>query len=121
MAHGDHVAAGVGVGTELAQLRPYQPGDDIRRIDPNASARTGIPHVREEVPERQLTSWIVLDVSPSMAFGTADRLKSDVGAGLVDVIGRLAVRRGGRVGMLAFGGPALRLVPPRGGRGALLG
>jgi uncharacterized protein (DUF58 family) len=68
------------------------------------------------VPERQLTSWMVLDLSASMAFGTADRLKSDVveGAGLV--VGRLATRRGGRLGLVTFGTGDERLVPPRGGR-----
>jgi uncharacterized protein (DUF58 family) len=115
---GDHRGAGVGAGTELAQLRPYQPGDDVRQLDPAATARTGIPHVRQHVPERMLTTWLTLDVSPSMAFGTADRLKSDVAEGVVDVLGSLAVRRGGRVALLTFGAAQTRLVPPRGGRGA---
>ncbi len=118
---GEHRGAGVGSGTELAQLRPYQPGDDVRQIDPAATARTGIPHVRQQVPERLLTTWLAVDVSPSMAFGTADRLKSDVAEGVVDVMGAIAVRRGGRVGLLTFGGPATRLLPPRGGRGARVG
>ena len=83
---GEHRGAGVGTGTELAQLRPYQPGDDVRQLDPSATARTGIPHVRQQVPERMLTTWMALDVSPSMAFGTADRLKSDVAEGVVDVL-----------------------------------
>ena len=65
MLPGDRRAAGVGVGTELAQLRPYEIGDDVRHIDPAATARTGQPHVRLHVPERALTTWIVLDVSPS--------------------------------------------------------
>lgn len=113
---GDRQAPGMGQGTELAQLRAYEPGDDVRRLDPAATARTGIPHVRMQVPERQLTSWMVLDLSASMAFGTADRLKSDVveGAGLV--VGRLATRRGGRLGLVTFGTGDERLVPPRGGR-----
>jgi uncharacterized protein (DUF58 family) len=115
---GEHRGAGVGTGTELAQLRPYQPGDDVRQLDPSATARTRIPHVRQQVPERMLTTWMALDVSPSMAFGTADRLKSDVAEGVVDVLGALAVRRGGRVALLSYGGPQTRLVPPRGGRGA---
>ena len=68
---GDRRAAGLGAGTELAQLRPYEVGDDVRQIDAAATARTGEPHVRLHVPERTLTTWIVLDVSPSMAFGTA--------------------------------------------------
>ena len=73
---GERRAPGVGAGTELAQLRPYEPGDDPRQIDPAASARTGVPHVRQHVPERALTTWIVLDLSASMAFGTGLRLKS---------------------------------------------
>jgi uncharacterized protein (DUF58 family) len=115
---GEHRGTGVGAGTELAQLRPYQPGDDVRQLDPAATARTGIPHVRQHVPERLLTTWLALDVSPSMAFGTADRLKSDVAEGVVDVLGALAVRRGGRVALLTFGADRTRLVAPRGGRGA---
>ena len=118
---GEHRGAGVGSGTELAQLRPYQPGDDVRQIDAAATARTGIPHVRQQVPERLLTTWLAVDVSPSMAFGTADRLKSDVADGVADVLGAIAVRRGGRVGLLTFGGPDTRLLPPRGGRGARIG
>ena len=106
MIAGEHRAAGVGSGTELAQLRPYQPGDDVRQLDPAATARTGIPHVRQQVPERLLTTWLAVDLSPSMAFGTADRLKSDVAEGVVDVLGALAVRRGGRVGLLTFGAEA---------------
>ena len=118
---GEHRGSGVGTGTELAQLRPYQHGDDVRQLDPSATARTGIPHVRQHVPERLLTTWLALDVSPSMAFGTADRLKSDVAEGVVDVMGALAVRRGGRVALLTFGAVRTRLVPPRGGRGARVG
>ena len=68
---GDRRAPNVGAGTELARLRPYLPGDDVRHLDAAATARTGDPHVRLHVPERALTTWVVLDVSPSMAFGTA--------------------------------------------------
>jgi uncharacterized protein (DUF58 family) len=118
---GEHRAAGVGSGTELAQLRPYQPGDDVRQLDPAATARTGVPHVRQQVPERLLTTWLAVDVSPSMAFGTADRLKSDVAEGVVEVLGALAIRRGGRVGLLTFGAETSLLLPPRGGRGARVG
>ena len=118
---GDSRAAGVGAGTELAQLRPYRAGDDVRHIDPAATARTGgIPHVRLHVPERALTTWLVLDVSPSMAFGTALRLKADVAEGAALALGRLAIRRGGGLGLLTFGadGPP-RLLPPRSSRPAL--
>jgi uncharacterized protein (DUF58 family) len=114
---GDRRAAGVGLGTELAQLRPYEIGDDVRHIDPAATARSGgQPYVRRHVPERALTTWIVLDVSPSMAFGTAVRLKADVAEGVALVFGRLGVRHAGSIGLLAFGAAAPRLLPPRGSK-----
>ena len=113
---GDRRAAGIGSGTELAQLRPYVIGDDVRQIDAAATARTGIPHVRVHVPERTLTTWIVLDISPSMAFGTADRLKADVAEGVALVLGRLAIRRAGRLAMVTFGTGRPRLLPPRGSK-----
>jgi uncharacterized protein (DUF58 family) len=115
---GERRAPGIGTGTELAQLRPYEPGDDPRRLDPAASARTGIPHVRQHVPERALTTWIVLDLSASMAFGTGLRLKSDVAEGAASTVARLAVRRGGRVAVVTAGVPAAVTLPPRSGRGA---
>jgi uncharacterized protein (DUF58 family) len=117
---GDRRAAGIGLGTELAQLRPYEIGDDVRHIDPFASARTRQPHVRLHVPERALTTWIVLDVSPSMAFGSARRLKADVAEGVVLAFGRLGVRRAGSVGVLAFGAAGVRVLPPRGSRPAMV-
>ena len=113
---GERRAVGVGAGTELAQLRPYQIGDDVRHIDPSATARTGQAHVRLHVPERSVTTWIVLDVSPSMAFGTARRLKADVAEGVALVFGRLGVRRAGSVGLVAFGAAGPRVLPPRGSR-----
>lgn len=115
---GEHQALGVGAGTELAALRAYQPGDDVRRLDPSASARTGEPHVRLDVPERLVTTWVVLDASPSMAFGTAERLKSDVAEGVVGVLARLATRRGGRAALMVCGAERELVIPPRGGRGA---
>jgi uncharacterized protein (DUF58 family) len=113
---GDRRAAGIGSGTELAQLRPYVIGDDVRQIDAAATARTGEPHVRLQVPERTLTTWLVLDLSPSMAFGTAERLKADVAEGVALVLGRLAIRRAGRLAMVTFGSGRPRLLPPRGSK-----
>ncbi len=117
---GDRLSPGVGSGTELAQLRPYQLGDDVRQLDPAASARTGIAHVRLQVPERILTTWLVLDLSASMAFGTADRLKSDVAEGVAHVVGRAATRHGGRLAVVSAGGPE-KILPPRGGPHAKIG
>ena len=118
---GDHRGLGVGAGMELAQLRPYEPGDDLRQLDPSASARTAIAHVRQQVPDRSVTTWVVLDMSASMAFGTARRLKSDVAEGVATVIGRIAVRRGGRIAVATCGVPQPKFLPPRGGRRALAG
>src|SRR3954451_20968098 len=109
---GERKAPGVGSGTELFQLRPYQPGDDVRQLDAAASARTGEPHVRLQVPERALTTWIVLDVSASMAFGTAARLKSDVAEGAVLALAWVGIRRGGRVALMTCGAPTARILAP---------
>jgi uncharacterized protein (DUF58 family) len=121
---GSRRATGVGLGTELAQLRPYESGDDVRHIDAAASARTATLHVRVQVPERALTTWIVLDLSPSMAFGTAARLKADVAEGVALVFARLGLRRAGSVGVVAFGVPGepdgIRVLPPRGSRPGLV-
>lgn len=117
---GDRRAAGVGAGTELAQIRPYAFGDDVRRIDAATTARTGEPHVRLEVPERTLTTWLALDVSSSMAFGTAARLKADVAEGVMLAIGRLALRHAGRVGIATFGDGDTRVQPPRGSKAGLV-
>jgi uncharacterized protein (DUF58 family) len=117
---GDRRAAGVGAGAELAQLRPYEVGDDVRQIDPSATARAGEPYVRVHVPERTLTTWLAIDVSPSMAFGSADRLKADVAEGVAMVIGRLAVRRAGRVALMTFGAGPPRLHPPRASKPGLV-
>jgi uncharacterized protein (DUF58 family) len=118
---GDQRTPAVGVGTELSQIRAYRPGDDVRQLDWNATARTGEPHVRVHVAERSVTTWLVLDLSPSMAFGTADRLKVDVAEGIANAVGRLATRRGNRLGVMTFGGPDPRVLPPRQGRAGLHG
>lgn len=118
---GDQPTPAVGQGTELAQIRAYRPGDDVRALDWNATARTGEPHVRVHVAERSITTWLLTDLSPSMAFGTADRLKVDVAEGIANAVGRLATRRGNRLGVMTFGGPDPRVLPPRQGRAGLHG
>jgi len=118
---GEYRAHDLGGGTELAQVRPYEPGDDVRRIDWNVTARTTVPNVRVHVPERALTAWLLLDVSPSMTFGTADRRKADVAEGVAVAIGHLATQRGNRLGIVTFGGSRDRRVPPAAGRLGLLG
>jgi uncharacterized protein (DUF58 family) len=118
---GEHRTAVVGVGTELAQVREWEPGDDVRRIDWNATARTGDVQVRVDVAERALTSWVLLDVSPSMRFGTATRRKWDVAEGVAVAMGHLASRRGNRIGVTTFGASTSLTLRPRQGRVGLLG
>src|SRR6187455_1885654 len=118
---GDYRSNVLGVGTELAQVRPYLPGDDVRRIDWNVTARTGEPHVRVHMAERVLVTWLALDTSPSMRFGTADRRKADVAEGVAIAVGHLSTRRGNRLGALTFGGPEPTVLPVRQGRVGLVG
>jgi uncharacterized protein (DUF58 family) len=118
---GDFRSNLLGTGSELAMMRPYVAGDDVRRIDWNATARTGEPHVRVDLAERVLVTWLVLDTSVSMQFGTADRRKADVAEGVAVAIGHLATRRGNRLGVVAFGGDDFHAIPPRQGRVGLVG
>jgi uncharacterized protein (DUF58 family) len=122
MLAGDYRSSLLGDGTELAQVRPYVPGeDDVRRIDWNVTARTDQPHVRVHLAERVLVTWLVLDTSASMLFGTADRRKSDVAEGVAIAVGHVATRRGNRLGLVTFGDDDPRALPPRQGRLGLLG
>ena len=118
---GDFRSNHLGAGSELAMVRPYEPGDDVRRIDWAVTARTNETHVRVDLAERVLVSWLVLDSSPSMQFGTADRRKADVAEGVAIAIGHLATRRGNRLGVVTFGDESTYALPPRQGRVALLG
>src|SRR5256714_8573566 len=116
---GDYRSAFAGVGSELWQVRPYEPGDDVRRIEWNVTARTDVPHVRVELAERVLVTWLVLDASASMAFGTAERRKADVAEGVAVAVGYAATRRGNRLGTISFGSEPT-VERPRQGRRALL-
>jgi uncharacterized protein (DUF58 family) len=118
---GDYRSTLYGEGTELAQVRPYIAGDDVRRIDWNVTARTGEPHVRVQLAERVLVTWLVLDTSASMQFGTADRRKADVAEGAALAIGHIATRRGNRLGIVTFGDANPRGLPARQGRMGLVG
>ena len=117
---GEHRTAALGYGTELAQIRDWEPGDDVRRIDWNATARSETVQVRVDLAERALTSWVLLDVSPSMRFGTADRRKWDVAEGVAVATGHIASRRGNRVGVATFGAGDSLALRPRQGRVGLL-
>ena len=113
---GDYHSAFHGRGIEFSQVREYQPGDDIRTIDWNVTARTGTPHVKEFIEERDLTVIIAVDVSASMAFGSVDWRKCDIAAELTAVFAFAAVENMDRVGLLLFSENVRRFIPARRGR-----
>lgn len=117
---GEYRSPFAGVGSEFHQVRLYSAGDDVRRIDWNVTARTGEAHVRIELPDRILITWIVLDMSASMGFGTAQRRKADVAEGVSIALGHIATRRASQLGIVVFGGDHLVFRYPRQGRRGLL-
>src|SRR5689334_9573237 len=109
-----------GVGVDFADLREYQPGDDVRYIDWNVTARLDTPYVRQYVDDRELTAWLLLDRSPSMSFGHVDRPKELVLAELVVTLARLMTRGGNRVGAVMYNNAVDRIIEPRSGRNHVL-
>ena len=113
---GDYHSAFHGRGIEFAQVREYMPGDDIRTIDWNVTARSGVPHVKEFIEERDLIVLIAVDVSGSMAFGSVDWRKCDIAAELAAVFAFSAVENSDRVGILLYSDTVKTFIPPRRGR-----
>jgi uncharacterized protein (DUF58 family) len=109
LLYGDYHTLFRGVGLDLADLREYQPHDDVRHIDWNVTARLHTPHVREFHEDREITAWFLLDVSPSIDFGSEEVKKHGLLSEFVAVLARLLTRNGNRVGALFFDS---RLQPP---------
>jgi uncharacterized protein (DUF58 family) len=117
LLHGDHRGLVPGHGTEPGDTRLYQPGDDVRRIDWNVTARTQATHVRETVADRELETWLLVDLSASLAFGTARTTKRELAVSAAAAVGFLTARGGNRIGaVLALGDQPPVVVPARGGR-----
>lgn len=117
LLHGDHRGLVPGHGTELGETRLYQPGDDVRRIDWNVTARLQSPHVRETIADRELETWLLVDLSASLEFGTADRTKRDQALAAAAAVGYLTARGGNRIGAVIAAGPGnATIVPAKGGR-----
>src|SRR5260370_14200001 len=110
---GDYHSAFHGRGIEFSQVREYQPGDDVRTIDWNVTARSGVAHVKEFVEERDLTVLVVIDISGSMGFGSVDWRKCDVAAELAAVFAFSAVQNSDRIGLLLFSNSVRGYIPPR--------
>jgi uncharacterized protein (DUF58 family) len=114
--HGNHQGITPGHGSEPGEARRYQPGDDVRRIDWNVTARTRETHVRDLIADRDLEAWIVLDVSAAMRFGTTGHDKVGHAIGATAAIGFLTARNQNRLGAVLVAGPRLHVIPPRPGR-----
>ena len=117
---GDYRSLFMGGGLDFAELREYQPPDDIRHIDWNVTARMDRPYVRRYMEDREVTAWFLLDLSPSMAFGALERRKESVMVDFVGVLARLLTRNGNRVGAILYDNKAEFTIPPRGGRAQVL-
>jgi len=114
---GDYRSLFYGYGVDFADLREYQPEDDIRYIDWNVSARMDTLYVRQYVEEREVTAWFLLDLSPSLDFGTTHSLKRTMLVDFVATLARLLTRHGNRVGAMFYGKNQVeRTIPARGGR-----
>jgi uncharacterized protein (DUF58 family) len=116
LLQGDYRSLFYGYGLDFADLREYQPEDDVRYIDWNVTARMDTPYVRQYVEDREISAWFLLDLSPSVDFGTLVRQKRAVLIDLVATLARLLTRHGNRVGAIMYGSRVERTVPARGGR-----
>jgi uncharacterized protein (DUF58 family) len=105
-----------GVGMEFDEVRVYTPGDDVRSIDWNVTARTGIPHIKRYVEERELTVQLLVDVSASAGFGSVRRTRGEVAAELCALLALAAIANDDKVGLVLFGEEIERQVPPKKGR-----
>ncbi|MFG1888548.1 DUF58 domain-containing protein [Micromonospora sp. NPDC049051] len=111
-----------GPGSETAGSREYRPGEDeVRRMDWAVTARTTVPHVREVDADRELTTWLLIDASPSMEYGTAELDKRELAVAAVAAVGFLTGGVGNRLGAQVLSRDGLRRFPPRSGRTHLLG
>ncbi|HEY1393622.1 MAG TPA: DUF58 domain-containing protein [Methylibium sp.] len=117
---GDYRTLFRGAGLDLADLREYQHYDEVRHIDWNVTARLGTPYVREYHEDRELSAWFLLDLSPSVDFGSQRVRKLSVAADFTALLARLLTRRGNRVGALLFDAKLLAVMPPLGGRRQVL-
>ncbi|MCX6106412.1 MAG: DUF58 domain-containing protein [Proteobacteria bacterium] len=114
---GNYLSAFKGRGMEFDEVREYVPGDDVRLIDWNVTARMSQPYVKVLREERELTLMLMVDVSPSQAYGSSGRRKQEVAAELAAVLAYLAIRNNDKVGLIVFSDHVEQYIPPKKGRG----
>ena len=120
LLHGDYRTLFRGYGLDLADLREYQYGDDVRHIDWNVTARLQSPYVREYHEDREITAWFLLDLSQSVNFGSQLVRKKSISTDFVALLARVLTRRGNRVGALYYGERVDGMIPARSGRSLVL-
>ena len=113
LLQGNYVGLVPGPGSEAGESRQYTAGDDVRRMDWPVTARTTIPHVRQTIADRELETWLVVDLSPSMDFGTARAEKRELVLAAITAIVQLTVRGGNRVGAVVGNGAISTIIPDR--------
>ncbi|WP_370652753.1 DUF58 domain-containing protein [Frankia sp. Cj5] len=116
---GDHLGLVPGSGTEKAESRTYHVGDDVRRMDWAVTARTTVPHVHDLIADRELETWVLVDLTASLEFGTAAWEKRDLAIAAVAAVGYLTARGGNRLGAYVLSGTGPRVLPARTGRNSL--
>ncbi len=115
LLQGNHLGLIPGPGSEPGEARPYQPGDDVRRMDWAVTARTTVPHIRDTVADRELETWMVVDLSASLDFGTAACEKRDLAVAAAAAVTHLTQGGGNRIGALVATGALTARIPARGG------
>jgi len=120
LLHGDYRTLFRGFGMDLADLREYQYHDDVRHIDWNVTARLQTPYVRDFHEDREVNAWFLLDLSPSVDFGSLQTSKRSVSAEFVTVLARLLMRHGNRIGALLYGSEVDTVIPAGSGRRHIL-
>ncbi|GIG59478.1 hypothetical protein Lfu02_38500 [Longispora fulva] len=116
LLQGDYLGLLPGPGSEPGESREYRPGDDVRRMDWPVTARTTVPHVRQTVADRELETWLAVDLSASLDYGTADCLKKDLVIAASAALAHLTVRGGNRIGAVVGTGDGVTRLPARPGR-----
>lgn len=117
---GEYHSTFKGQGMEFEEVREYQPGDDIRLIDWNVTARTGFPHIKKFREERELSVVLMVDASSSSRFGTREKFKSEVAAELCALLAFSAIKNSDKVGLIIFTDRIEKFVPPKKGRSHVL-
>ncbi|MCR5414327.1 MAG: DUF58 domain-containing protein [Kiritimatiellae bacterium] len=117
---GDYHSSFKGQGVEFDEVRPYEAGDDVRTIDWNVTARTGIPYIKRYSEERELTILFLVDVSGSQSYGSRSKTKAELAAEVTALLALTAIRNQDKVGLVLFSDRIVKHIPPRRGRNSVM-